>query len=265
MCCIAPFFTSHLPLKSLSFAQAAIFKQLQRKDKMNLMKINYFFFALMLFFVACENDLEEVNKVISQDDMTTEVIKDFQTFYSDSAVVRVKVSGPTMIRHLDRQDPRQEFIDGLRVDFFDAQKKIRSQLTANYGVRHENKREIIMRDSVVWESKKGETLETEELIWDDRKQKVFSNKFVEITKPGEKIYGYGFETNKDFTRWKIKQVEGIIKVDGISKELQGNDPPSNSVTDPNMTNNKRTKPIQEKPQLAPTKKEKPKPGKLLNN
>lgn len=201
----------------------------------------------LLFFAACENDLAAVEKVLSQEAMTTEVIKDFQTFYSDSAVVRVKVSGPVMVRHLDRGNPHQEFVDGLQIDFFDAQENVRGKLTANYGIRYENKKEFVMQDSVVWKSKRGETLETEELIWDDRKQKVYSSKFVEITKPGEKIYGYGFETDKDFSRWKIKQIEGVIKVDGISKELEGNDSNGQSVTKPTLKNKKPARDLLKKP------------------
>ena len=226
------------------------------------MKINYFLLFALLFFFACENDLEEVNKVVSKGAINEELIKDFQTFYSDSAVVRVKVSGPIMIRHLDRRNPHQEFTEGLQIDFFGPQKKTQSKLTAKYGIRYEHKKEIIMRDSVVWKSKKGETLETEELIWDDRKQKVYSTKFVKITTPEEKIYGYGFETDKDFTRWKIKQVEGILKVDGISKELNTDDSnPINSVTKPNAPTKKKIKPKLERP-----KKTKPaKIDKFLNN
>ncbi|MFK8104903.1 MAG: LPS export ABC transporter periplasmic protein LptC [Saprospiraceae bacterium] len=206
----------------------------------------------LLLFVACENDLAAVQKVLSQEAMTTEVIKDFQTFYSDSAVVRVKVSGPVMVRHLDRKNPHQEFVDGLQIDFFDGQENVRGKLTANYGIRYENKKEFVMQDSVVWKSKRGETLETEELIWDDRKQKVFSNKFVEITKPGEKIYGYGFETDKDFSRWKIKQVEGVIKVDGISKELEGNSASGKSVTKPTLQKNKPARDLPKKPTAPAT-------------
>ena len=64
-----------------------------------------------------------------------------------------------------------------------------------------------------------EQLETEELIWDEKKEKVYSNKFVKITKPDEKIYGYGVEANQDFTRWKINAIEGELKVDGLTDEL----------------------------------------------
>ena len=77
--------------------------------------------------------------------------------------------------------------------------------------------EVTVRDSVVWQSVNGERLETEELVWDDQKHIVFSDRFVKITKPGEVLYGYGFEANEDFTRWQIKALEGRIKVDGLDE------------------------------------------------
>jgi hypothetical protein len=70
---------------------------------------------------------------------------------------------------------------------------------------------------VVWKSHKQEKLESEELIWEEEERRIYSNKFVKITKPDEVIYGVGFETNQEFTRWKINAPEGEILVDEKQK------------------------------------------------
>jgi len=172
----------------------------------------------LFVFFSCKNDLEEIDKVINQEMIAVETAKEVSMLYSDSAMIKVRVEGPTMLRHLDKQNPRQEFTDGVKVVFFTYGQKVESTLTAKYAIRMEKKNQIIVRDSVVWESYKGEKLETEELIWEERKEKIYTNRFVTITKPDEIIYGYGFEANQDFSSWTIRAVEGELKTDGMNNK-----------------------------------------------
>ncbi len=173
---------------------------------------------LVAGYLSCENDLAEVRKVLGEDDVHVESARNVELLYSDSAVVRVQVNAPLLQRHLDKSAPFEEFPEGVEVQFLDANKQKQGSLTANYAIRYEDKRQIVVRDSVIWNSLRDECLETEELVWDERKQMVFSKKFVKITKPDEVVYGYGFEANQDFTKWKIEAVEGRIKVKSLSDD-----------------------------------------------
>ncbi len=172
----------------------------------------------LLLFSSCQNDLEEIDKVISGEMISVETAKDVSMVYSDSAEVRVMVEGPVMLRHLDKENPRQEFTHGVKVVFFGVRQQVESVLTAKYALRLEKKNQIIVRDSVVWASEKGEKLETEELIWEESKEKVYTNRFVTITKPDEVIYGYGFEASQDFSTWTINAIEGELKNQGIKNK-----------------------------------------------
>ena len=174
-----------------------------------------FLYITIVFFSTCENDMTEINKAISKEQIKVETAHNVELLYSDSAVVQVKVTGPKMLRHLDKNTPTEEFPEGIRVDFLNKNKRSTSKLTAKYAIRYESKNEIIVRDSVIWNSGKGEKLETEELVWNDKKKKMSSKKFVKITKPDEVIYGYGFEADQEFNRWEIIQVTGQIKVEGL--------------------------------------------------
>lgn len=165
-----------------------------------------------LLLVSCKNDMAEIEAMSDQFSTQVEAAHNVEILYSDSAQVRVRVTGPTMLYHLDRAEPQQEFPDGVNVDFFDADGAITSQLTALYGLRLENKAEVVVRDSVVWKSVEGDTLETEELFWDERRGKIYSKKFVVITRPDEVIYGHGFEADQDFSYSRINAIEGRIKV-----------------------------------------------------
>ena len=178
------------------------------------------FLFLILLLSACHNDPADIEAFFGQLDTSIETAKEVEILYSDSAIIRVKILAPTMLRHLDSQEPFQEFPDGVNVEFFDARQKVSSTLTAKYAIRYDRESKVVVQDSVVWQSVAQEKLETEELIWDEKTQKVFTNKFVVITRPDEIIYGHGFEANQDFSYSKIKAIEGRLKVEDIGKELE---------------------------------------------
>ena len=170
-------------------------------------------FLAAILLVSCENDPEDLARYQARLNTQIETVKEVEILYSDSARVQVRVTGPTMLNYLDRTEQRQEFTDGIRIEFFDPFQNVTSELVANYAIRNERDGIMIARDSVVWSSIEGEKLETEELIWDERKEEVFTQKFARITTPREIIYGHGFRANQDFSNARIQQVEGIITVD----------------------------------------------------
>ena len=180
-----------------------------------------FIFCCSLLFTACENDLEEVNKFINKDDVSIEIANDVEIIYSDSAFVKVKIKSPLMKRYLTREDPHEQFPDGIDVVFFgDRSNKPQSHLTSKFATRREKKGEIVVRDSVVWWSEQGERLETEELIWNEKKRIVHTNRFVTIYKADEVINGFGFEANEEFTHWKIKSVDAQLDMKDMTKEFE---------------------------------------------
>jgi LPS export ABC transporter protein LptC len=170
-----------------------------------------------IFFttLSCENNSKNVNN-ISKNQAQTETAKEVEIFYSDTAVVRIKITAPELLSHIERENPHDEFPKGIRLDFFDPHEQPSSTLTAKYGIRYQLKNQVILRDSCVWHSiSNQEKLESFELIWDENLQKVYSNKLTIITTPTEKIWGYGFETNRDFTHWKINKPQGRLSVDKV--------------------------------------------------
>jgi hypothetical protein len=171
---------------------------------------------LAFLLLSCKDEAKSGKDAISKKDALTETAKHVELLYSDSAVVRIKVTGARLLNHLSRDNPYEEFPDGVRLDFFDPLQKPTSVLTGKYAVRYPQKNQVIIRDSCVWQSVGNqEKLESFELIWDENLQKVYSNKLVVITTPTERIWGYGFETNQDFTRWKINKPQGRLTVDKI--------------------------------------------------
>ena len=164
---------------------------------------------------ACKNDLPLFPETFPPESIQIEELHGFEMLYSDSAKVRVRVRGPVMWRHLDEKNPRQEFPEGIEVEFFDANFRVNSRLTSRYAIRDEKEHQIVVRDSVVWTGLNNEQLETEELVWEEESKKVYTNRFVVIRRNDEIIWGHGFESDQDFSRSRIKAIEGRIKIEDL--------------------------------------------------
>ncbi len=162
--------------------------------------------------MSCVNDMDEVNKTTKLAEPGVEHGKNIELFYSENGEVRVKVTAPTVTRYL-APPPYTEFNDGLKVDFYNDSMRVTSWLTANYGVRYETEAKTILRNDVQVVNENNEHLSTEELIWDEKKHIIYSDKFVKITTPDQVIYGEGMEADETLTRYRIKKPQGTIQSD----------------------------------------------------
>jgi LPS export ABC transporter protein LptC len=172
-----------------------------------------FFLALLpALLSACENDLEKVNLVAGKKALPVETSSGLTILYSDSGKVKVKISAAEMHRFA-ADSPYTEMPSGVKVEFFNQDLKVSSTLTSNYAVRKDREFVTEARGDVIVVNEKGEKLNTELLIWDERTSKIFSSEFVKISTPDKIIFGNGFEANQDFTNYKIFNIKGTITID----------------------------------------------------
>lgn len=154
-------------------------------------------------------------ETFSREQLNIEKGRDVEIIYSDSAKIKSRVTGPEMLYYTETFNPRQEFTKGVKTYFYDEEQKEIGVLTGKYAIRNERKRQVIVRDSVIWESATDGRLETEELIWDEATNTIHSSKFTTITRQNEKIFGFNFETDDKLSHWRILNPKGALKVDAI--------------------------------------------------
>lgn len=139
---------------------------------------------------------------------------DFQTFFTDSGVVRYFLKTPKLVKYEQEKEPYTEFPEGFNLQQFDANKKIVSELSANYGKNFEVEQKWLATGNVVLVNNKGDTLRSEELIYLIKEEKIYTDKFVSIKKGDDVINGSGgFESDTQMTKWTFKKTKGQIYVD----------------------------------------------------
>jgi LPS export ABC transporter protein LptC len=175
-----------------------------------------FFFQLstvlcLLLFLSCQNDIQTINLLITGKNLPSETMKDVEIVYSDSARIKMKLTGPKLDRY-SGEKPHIVFPNGMNILFYNDSMKISSKLKADYGIRYEEAGEMEAKRNVEVVNIKGEKLNTEDLLWDEAKDRIYTNVFVKITTGDEVIYGDGLESNRDFTKWRIKNIKGSFNL-----------------------------------------------------
>ena len=176
----------------------------------------YFLYFIFLVTSCNSDELKNLDNIMLKDEIGIERATGVELIYSDSAIVRVIINSPVLLRYIDKQKPKNIFPEGVNADFFDQHQKQTSKLKANYAEQFMKEQKIYLKDSVCIWNNKNELLETDELIWDEGTKQISSSKFVRITTPTQIIEGYGFKSNLDFTTWEIYDVSGIIESNNMT-------------------------------------------------
>jgi len=174
---------------------------------------SFLFIIIILVVASCTNTKEEIEALFNTDVFKEERARNVEIIYSDSAQIKLKITAPTLVRFVDKNSPQEEFPDGLTVDFYDDRGNVSSWLKANYAIRKEDEKKIIVQDDVVLYNKKNDQLDTNELIWDETTGKLHTEKYVRISQPsrGDTIYGHGFSADQEFQRFKISRKVSALK------------------------------------------------------
>ena len=171
------------------------------------------FLGLMIILSACENNMEDVQRVSFNPKSPDEVVVNFKMVYSDSGQARVRLAAgfsetfrsPEHITHLR---------DSLRVDFYGKNGEIVSTLTAKYGKINHSSNQLYVKDSVrLYNYKKKQTLKTEVLYWQQKDSMIYTPKTVYIFSPKGQFRGQGLRTKQDFSRYEILKPEGNIEIE----------------------------------------------------
>ncbi|MCC3156076.1 LPS export ABC transporter periplasmic protein LptC [Hymenobacter sp. 15J16-1T3B] len=134
------------------------------------------------------------------------------TLFSDSARLQVRLTAKLeqLFENGDQVYPK-----GMNMNFYAKDGTLVNTLRGDYGkyVRAENR--YTVRGHVrVNNKEKQQSLETEELFYDQPRQRIYNDTTtaVRIETPTEVLTGFGMEANEDFSRYKIRKPTGVFSV-----------------------------------------------------
>lgn len=135
------------------------------------------------------------------------------TLISDSGITRYKIITEEWIIFDKKNPPYWAFEKGVYLEKFDTLFQIDASIKADTAYYHERKKLWELKGNVQIRSQRGDKFETPLLFWDEKKEKVYSDKFIQIEQEDKVITGYGFESNQELTEYEIKNTTGIFTIE----------------------------------------------------
>ena len=169
-------------------------------------------FCLLIALISCKNDPKEINALVSAGTAQEDKAFDVTILQSENGKLKVRLFAKEFVRNDKAKPPYIDMRKWLKAEVYNDSLMVESVLTARYARYYEKQGNILIRDSIVVVNKRGERLETEELVWNQNAKKVFTEKFVKIITPTQVMYGDGLEANEDFTWYRILNPKGVVQV-----------------------------------------------------
>lgn len=163
--------------------------------------------TLLLTLVACG---DTANTEILIYDGPVREAENVEHYYAENGIIKVRMVAEQLfeLQNGDRQFPK-----GIYLEFFDETGRIESTLRANQA--------FFIKEQEVWRgvgnvevinTQKREQLNTEELFWKPKDQRIYTEKFVTIRMQSDVIYGEGLEAAQDMSSYRILKPSGTLEV-----------------------------------------------------
>ncbi|MCM1111273.1 MAG: LPS export ABC transporter periplasmic protein LptC [Clostridium sp.] len=162
---------------------------------------------------SCSKDNKlTLDLTVEPETTPTMLTHDVSTLISDSGITRYHIKAPVWYVFGEAKSPRWTFPDGLYVEKFDDAMKQEATIECDSATYFEQQKLWRLDGNVRIRNVQNEKFLTEQLFWDQRYQKVYSDSFIHIERSDRIIEGYGFTSNDRMTDYVVNRVSGIFPV-----------------------------------------------------
>ena len=170
--------------------------------------------AILLFSCEREEEPESESRI---EMMMTEYSEDLSVVMSQNGRRSYHFVTPLLEGYSLAREPYREFRKGVKITTYqnDSLTTVDAVLTANYAIYYENRELWEAKGNVVVEKSDGKTLYTQQLFWNARTKKIYSNVDSKIVQNnGRDVFiGEGFESDEEFKDWRFRRMKGRMEVE----------------------------------------------------
>ncbi|MDR2388431.1 MAG: LPS export ABC transporter periplasmic protein LptC [Tannerellaceae bacterium] len=175
--------------------------------------------VVMSFFLiaSCSGEQKETVEVVFDPEHTyTMKTTKVSTLVSDSGITRYRANADVWLVYGKANEPYWYFPEGLYLEHFDTLFHVKSSIKADTAYYFEKQELWKGIGNVEMKSLDGEYFTTSLIFWDQKLQKIYSDKYIRIEQQDKVITGIGFESNQSMTEYKIFDTTGIFPVNETS-------------------------------------------------
>ena len=154
---------------------------------------------------------------LPEETMMTEYSEDLSVVMSQNGRRSYHFVTPLLEGYSLAREPYREFRKGVKITTYqnDSLTTVDAVLTANYAIYYVNRELWEAKGNVVVEKSDGKTLYTQQLFWNARTKKIYSNVDSKIVQNnGRDVFiGEGFESDEEFKDWRFRRMKGRMEVE----------------------------------------------------
>ena len=166
----------------------------------------------LVFIASCVNDPNDIKALTGKGYLQEDRATDVTAIYSKEGKIKARLFAHQYIRNESAKPPYIDMYKGLKVEFYNDSARIEHVLTADSSRYYEAQGNVLVWGNVKIVSQNGDTLTTQELVWNQSIEKIYTEKPVRIATGTEVLFGDGLEANQDFTWYHITDTKGSVAV-----------------------------------------------------
>ena len=190
---------------------------------------------MLFFYTACGSKDPETIDIQFDPETTPSMVTDsVTTLISDSGITRYKLVADNWQVFDKAEEPFWYFPEGIYLERFDSLFQVEAKIIADSAWNYTNKRLWRLKGNVDIRNMEGEMFLSDELFWDQKEKKVYSDKYIQIKRGDTELKGYGFESNQEMTEYRIfRPHDGRIpfKEEPVNLEMEAVEPDSITIID----------------------------------
>ncbi len=163
----------------------------------------------MMLFAACHSKSKSAQLLEFEGKYPDESAENMTMTVSDSGRTSFIVNTPMLNRYDSKDTTYTDCPKGIEVISFNDNGRKQAIITADYACQINNNLSKATGNVVIYDYISGDSIITEEVIWDQRKRTIYSTKQVkQVKQDGSVNYGDGFDADERFTRYTIIHPHG---------------------------------------------------------
>ncbi len=165
--------------------------------------------AFLLLLAGCQgnDDAAPKNPILYTGPIVEST--DVVTLFSDSARIKFQLQAPLEQKY---EQGDMWYRRGVLLTFYDRAGRVQNTLRGKTGHFDKAKNLYHVKGHVqVKSTVKKQDLDTEELFYDQNKQRIYTDQFVRIETATEVLTGTGLTANQDFSRYTILHPSGTFE------------------------------------------------------
>ena len=187
--------------------------QQEYEQETNNLKYTFNLIFSLIVLASCENSESNIRDFVNAENLAVEQLAYSEIIYTENGNLKVKVMSQKMERFSDKEEII-ELSGDVQFNFYKLDiSNAKSLLTCEKSTINNTTNIMIANNNVILIGSDNKKLKSEQLIWDKKKNLVYTESEITIQTDDEIISGVGFKSTPDFEEYEIKNAKGVFSLE----------------------------------------------------